>query len=529
MSGMVAMQLKAFLNIPFVITFHALGHIRRIHYKEQDRFPDQRIRIEEELVKMADAIIAECPQDKEDLITYYHADPQKIMIIPCGFNPSEFFPADKDLSKILLGLNPKDKMILQLGRMVPRKGVDNVLRAVSLLENITENYKLFIVGGESHATDETCCNELSRLKNLAIELGIKDRVIFTGRKNREDLQMYYNAADVFVTTPWYEPFGITPLEAMACGTPVIGSAVGGIKYSVLDGETGFLIAPESPHELADKLSVLLNNDELLSDMSKNAFNHVYVSFTWHEISLQIHELYNSVLSAGKISHKKAMEFIEDAFDDTSSVLKRSGETLKEKIAYAGSYMSKALRKGNKILICGNGGSAAECQHFSAELVGRFEIAQRKGLPAIALTTDSSILTAVANDFSFEDIFARQVQAYGKEGDILFCLSTSGVSPNIIKAMKVANELNMICITLLGKEGGPAAVYGLINLIVPSNNPQRIQEVHLHLIHSLCNLIEKHLFVLPSEIKKTGSGRAESAMQKNQQKEIEPVKHSADEN
>jgi D-inositol-3-phosphate glycosyltransferase len=298
MSGMVAMQLKKKAGIPFVITFHALGHVRRMYQKEQDRFPVSRLHIEGELVKMADAIIAECPQDKADLIEHYHADPQKIEIIPCGFNPAEFFPADKHLSKILLGLNPKEKMILQLGRMVPRKGISNVITAVSLLKNIAEDYKLFIVGGESNDADEASCKEIERLKRLADELNITHRVVFTGRKNREELQVYYNAADVFVTTPWYEPFGITPLEAMACGTPVIGADVGGIKFSVVDGKTGFLVPPESPRLLADRISLLFDNEALLKDMGKNALNHVYSSFTWYEVSLQISGLYSRVLSAG---------------------------------------------------------------------------------------------------------------------------------------------------------------------------------------------------------------------------------------
>lgn len=524
MSGMVAMQLKTFLNIPFVITFHALGHVRLLHQKEQDRFPAERLKIEEELMKMADAIIAECPQDKEDLITYYSADPEKITVIPCGFNPAEFFPADKQLSKVRLGLNPKEKMILQLGRMVPRKGIDNVIIATSLLREIPAGYKLFIVGGEP---DDKDCPELERLKRLTEELNITDRVIFTGRKNRDELQVYYSAADVFVTTPWYEPFGITPLEAMACGTPVIGADVGGIKFSVLDGKTGFLIPPKSPSLLADRLTLLFEHDDLLKTMGRNALNHVYASFTWKEVGHQIHDLYRCVLCAGKFSHKEALELIEDGFGDTAQVFEKSAGVLKEKIAYAGNYMSKALKKGNKILVCGNGGSAAECQHFAAELVGRYEIPKRRALPVIALTTDSSILTAWANDFSFEDVFARQVQAYGKEGDILFCLSTSGASPNIIKAMKLANQMNMICITLLGKDGGEAADHGLVNLIVPSTSPQIIQEVHLHLIHSLCSLIERHMFSLPEEIKTTASSISQPLfMSSAAQTTAESFKYSA---
>src|SRR5690606_16439256 len=133
------------------------------------------------------------------------------------------------------------------------------------------------------------------------------------------------------------------------------------------------------------------------------------------------------------------------------------------------------------------------QHFAAELVGRFEIPYRRGLPAIALTADTSILTAWSNDFGFEDVFARQVQAYGKRGDILVCLSTSGQSPNILKAIKTANKIGITTINILGKQGGKAAEDGFINLTVPSDSSQRIQEVHLFIIHVLCKLIEKRLF------------------------------------
>ena len=499
MSGLVAMQLKEALNIPFVITFHALGHVRRIHQKEQDKFPVERLSIEEALVKAADRIIAECPQDKEDLINYYSADPEKICMIPCGFNPDEFFPIDKQLSREALGLDPDAKIILQLGRMVPRKGVDNVIRALALMKQ-GENVKLVIVGGESAVPDPAVSPELKRLKALTIELNVEDRVIFTGRKDREQLKVYYDAADVFVTTPWYEPFGITPLEAMACATPVIGADVGGIKYSVIDGKTGFLVPPKAPELLANRIALLLANENLLNNMGSWALKHVHALFTWEKVAEQMHKLYQTVLCAGEEQYLNDVEMIEEAFEDAAMAFKKASLTLSEQIANAGECMSAALKKGNKILVCGNGGSAAESQHFAAELVGRFEVPFRRGLPVISLTADTSVLTAWSNDFGFEDVFARQVQAYGQPGDILLCMSTSGSSANLIKAMKVASEMNMICINMLGKKGGEAVSYGLINLIVPSGNTQRIQEIHLHMVHLLCTIVENHMFAGHKSIK-----------------------------
>ncbi len=499
MSGLVALRLKEVLNIPFVITFHALGHVRRIHQKDQDRFPVERLYIEQTLVKAADKIIAECPQDREDLISYYSADPEKVCIIPCGFNPDEFFPIDKQLSREALGLDPEAKIILQLGRMVPRKGIDNVIRALALLKQ-RENVKLVIVGGESTVPDLAYSPELKRLKALSIDLNVEDRVIFTGRKDREQLKVYYDAADVFVTTPWYEPFGITPLEAMACATPVIGADVGGIKYSVIDGRTGFLVPPKSPGLLADKIALLLDNENLMNNMGSWALKHVHALFTWEKVTEQLHELYQIVLCAGEEQHLNDVGLIEDAFEDAAMTLKKASLSLSEQIANAGQCLSAALKKGNKILVCGNGGSAAESQHFAAELVGRFELPFRRGLPVISLTADTSVLTAWSNDFGFDEVFARQVQAYGQPGDILLCMSTSGSSANLIKAMKVAGEMSMICINMLGKSGGEAVKYCLINLIVPSNNTQRIQEIHLHMVHLLCTIVENHVFAGQNSVK-----------------------------
>lgn len=130
--------------------------------------------------------------------------------------------------------------------MVPRKGVDNVVRSLGRLKNTDVQYRLIVVGGETDDPNPMAWPEIARLQKIAREEGVEDRVTFAGRKNREMLKYYYCAADVFISTPWYEPFGITPLEAMACGTPVIGSDVGGIKYSVVDGKTGFLVPPKRP-------------------------------------------------------------------------------------------------------------------------------------------------------------------------------------------------------------------------------------------------------------------------------------------
>jgi D-inositol-3-phosphate glycosyltransferase len=490
MSGLVAMRLKSLLNIPFVITFHALGHVRMRYQKEQDKFPPERLVIEETIVREADRIVAECPQDFEDLLNEYQADPEKLVIIPCGFNQKEFYPADKNIAKRCLNLDEKDILILQLGRMVPRKGIDNVIRALPLINTPGKKVKLMIVGGESGEPND----ELHRLQALVSGLSLEEQVIFAGRKDRTELRCFYVAADVFITTPWYEPFGITPLEAMACGTPVIGANVGGIKHTVVDGKTGFLVPPKHPGVLADRISLLVNNQRLLDNMGKQALEHVHQHFTWEKVADKMLNLYQDLIGNEEDKQRdEEMKVINQAFEDAAATFSRSAAILNNQVSEAVAIMSKALQNGGKILVCGNGGSAAESQHFSAELLGRFELPYRKALPVISLTSDNALLTAWANDFGFDEVFARQVEAYGSEGDVLLSLSTSGASPNIIKAISTARKQGMFCVNMLGKDGGEAAALGHVNLIVPSNSTQRIQEVHLHLVHLLCSLIENRMF------------------------------------
>jgi len=493
MSGMVAMKIKERNNTPYVITFHALGHIRKLYQKEADKFPDERCEIEREVAEYADKVIAECPQDKVDLIRYYGIDPAKISIAPCGFNSEEFFPIESEEAKRYLGFSADEHIILQLGRMVPRKGVDNVIQALSYLNIPDKKIRLVIVGGEKDNPDFNDGSEVARLYTLAKEFKVDHLITFAGRKDRSLLKYYYSAADVFITTPWYEPFGITPLEAMACRTPVIGANVGGIKFSVVDGKTGLLVEPKKPEQLADRIRLLINNSNLRLNLGKAALLHVNTMFTWKKVADKMNKIYESVLKnyEGYTSIKTTS--IKAIFNDAIKTYQDTSEKLSEDLLTASNYMATALANGNKILICGNGGSAAESQHFAAELVGRFEIPYRSALPAMALTADTSILTAWSNDFGFEDVFARQVQAFGKKGDILVCLSTSGQSPNILKAIKTANKIEMISINLLGKQGGEAAKIGFLNLIVPSESSQHIQELHLFMIHVLCKLIEKLLF------------------------------------
>ena len=296
LSGLVALELKRATATPFVVTFHALGKVRRLHQKGADEFPDTRFEIEERIAREANRIIAECPQDETDLRSLYDAPPEKISLAPCGFDPAELYPLERAVARRALGFERDEKIILQLGRMVERKGVETVIRAAAEIIHARKiPVRLVIVGGESRAPDEAKTPEIGRLRRIAAECGIAENVIFAGSRNRDELKFYYSAADVFASVPWYEPFGITPLEAMACGTPVVGARVGGIKFSVADGETGFLVEPQSPSELAEKISLLLENEDLRRRFGAQGIERVHRHFTWAKVTERIIGIYERAL------------------------------------------------------------------------------------------------------------------------------------------------------------------------------------------------------------------------------------------
>jgi glycosyltransferase involved in cell wall biosynthesis len=300
MSGMVAQHLKQALGIPFVITFHALGHVRRLAQGAADAFPPARVRIESMLMRHADRIIAECTQDQLDMEQLYGAVPERIAVAPCGFDPEELWPVPMAEARARLGLSPAKFIVLQLGRMVPRKGVDTVIQGVAMLRaQHGIDAELLVVGGDFDQRHGRDTPEMARLRTLASQLGIEQHVRFTGQKARSELRDFYGAADVFVTTPWYEPFGITPVEAMACARPVIGSEVGGIKSTVVDGVTGFLVPSRDPHAVADRLAALQRDPALAQGMGQEGLRRAYQYYTWRTVAQQAAAIYSTVLEESR--------------------------------------------------------------------------------------------------------------------------------------------------------------------------------------------------------------------------------------
>jgi len=295
MSALAAMPLARETRTPLAVTFHALGKVRRLHQAQNDRFSDHRFSIEEDIVRDADCIIAECPQDRRDLMELYDADPRRISMVPCGYDPCELAPIDMRAAREMLGWDPDTFHLLQLGRMVPRKGIDNVIRALARLRGSHGvNARLCVVGGNLSGGSASDLGELDRLMRVAEDEQVADFVQFTGCRERGVLSRYYSAADVFVTTPWYEPFGITPIEAMACRRPVIGSDTGGIKYTVVDGETGYLVPPKDADALAAKLAILANNRQLAARMGWAGAMRARNLFTWRRVGTELASLFQSL-------------------------------------------------------------------------------------------------------------------------------------------------------------------------------------------------------------------------------------------
>jgi D-sedoheptulose 7-phosphate isomerase len=183
------------------------------------------------------------------------------------------------------------------------------------------------------------------------------------------------------------------------------------------------------------------------------------------------------------------KIIDDSFENHIKTIKESKKILRKEIKKVAKLFIETINSSNKIILCGNGGSASDAQHIAAELTGRFQT-ERIGLNAIAITTDTSAITAIANDYGFEYIFSRQLEAIGKKGDLLVAISTSGNSKSIINSVQKAKEIGINSIALSGKDGGELAKICKKSIIIPSNNTARIQETHILIGHIICNIIDE---------------------------------------
>jgi D-inositol-3-phosphate glycosyltransferase len=286
MSGRAALATCRPLGLPLVQTFHALGVVKRRHQGAKDTSPSSRIREEAMLVKEADRIVATCSEEVFELVRM-GADLRRIAVAPCGVDLDLFRP-DGPAEPRPAGRH----RMLVVSRLVERKGIGN---AITALAGVPEA-ELVVAGGPP-ADRLDGDREARRLAGLATRLGVANRVQLRGRVGQRDLPALYRSADLVVCVPWYEPFGIVPLEAMACGAPVVASAVGGLVDSVVDGVTGIHVAPRRPDLLGPVLSALLADKARRAALGAAGARRARLRYGWDRIAGSILEVYAGVTAA----------------------------------------------------------------------------------------------------------------------------------------------------------------------------------------------------------------------------------------
>ena len=298
MSGIAAAALSdLWAGTPIVHMFHTLGEMKnRIARSEAEREGEYRINGEKQVLGRVNRITVATLAELTQLRFLYKADPNKMVVIPPGVDVGHFYPIPSDEAKTYIGIKPEDRMILFVGRIEPLKGVDTLLQAMACLQlkEAQRPVHLAIIGGDPTASPEQMTVEMARLQKLCEVLGLDQSVVFLGKRDQDKLPYYYSAAEVLVMPSHYESFGMVALEAMACGTPVIASEVGGLAYLVRDGETGFTIPAEEPDALCEKLTWLLNDSELHQKMSRQAAEYAQ-DYAWEKIAKQIVNVYEGLL------------------------------------------------------------------------------------------------------------------------------------------------------------------------------------------------------------------------------------------
>ncbi len=297
MSGVAAGELKQVWGTPVIHMFHTLGLMKqRVARSGEQVEGEYRLAGERKTLRLAEKIVAATPAELAQLQWLYQADLNKIVVIPPGVDLSRFYPIPADEAKEFIGVPPCERVLLFVGRIEPLKGLDVLIQAIALMRVQGIHVCLTVIGGDPQPPADQHDEEMSRLQAMREQYGLTDLVTFLGKRSQDTLPYYYSAAEVVVVPSHYESFGMVALEAMACGTPVVASQVGGLAFLIQDGVTGFTVPADDPQALAERLSALLCDEALRQRTGQQAAKFAR-QYGWERISRRILQLYESVLAS----------------------------------------------------------------------------------------------------------------------------------------------------------------------------------------------------------------------------------------
>ncbi len=298
MSAWVGLEVKKTHNVQLIHTYHSLGAIKYQTVVNRPAIAPIRLAVEQQILEQSNCIVATSPQEQEALRTLVSHLGQ-IEVIPCGTDIENFQASPKSEARSQLGFKPDQQIALYVGRFDPRKGIETLVRACAQLQE-NPNLHLVIVGGSDPTQSDG--QERLRIEAIVEGLGLSQQTTFVGRVGHDRLPLYYTAADVCVIPSHYEPFGLVAIEAMACGTPVVASAVGGLKFSIVPEETGLLVPPQNVEAFADAIQRILSDELWAKKLKKQASERVQRNFSWSGVAAQLSDLYRRVL-AQSIAHE----------------------------------------------------------------------------------------------------------------------------------------------------------------------------------------------------------------------------------
>ena len=486
MSAIASLSAARRVGVPVVHTFHALGVVKRRYQGDLDTSPPQRVDFERDIARDVDHIVATCTDEVFELVRMGVSN-DRLTVIPCGVDLRMFTPRGAGDPR-----RKGRKRIVCVGRLVPRKGVGNV---ISALEHVPDTELVIAGGPPADALDADA--EARRLKALAEQHGVVDRVDFRGRVERSTLPALLRSADAVVCAPWYEPFGIVPLEAMACGVPVVASAVGGMIDTVVDDVTGVHVPPRDPERLASAIRDLVRDPARRRAYGRAGVERARRLYDWNRIAATTLDSYTKVLrrSAPRRTSRAtratrrfslAPSPREHLAELTRALGRLNGEA--EQIEGWGARLARAARDGGRVLTVGDGGAIVAAEHLAAELVDR-------PLSALCLNTGPHGLGSLAGDYGPEEALARDVRAHGRASDVLVAFDSSGGhSRALVTAVGAANDAGLTTLTLTGDASSPAAELADEAVAVPAPTRAVLQELQLVTVHLLSAATERELAV-----------------------------------